>query len=98
MTRSISLPGDFSADERLPSGEITHTLAVFGWTWSGFAIAPALPPLIQNSLVFTLALPSTFSATNYTPTNVYFQYGTSLVSVPEPATLLLQRKKPTQLS
>jgi hypothetical protein len=72
--------------------------------------------LIQNSVVFTLAgLPSGFSLTNYTyrPTNVYFQYGTSLVSVPEPATLLLlvpgvtavlvgrrrlRRKKPTQLS
>jgi hypothetical protein len=51
-------------------------------------------PLISNSVIFTLSgLPLGFSLATTAPSNIYFQYGTSLseprVSVPEPATLLL---------
>jgi hypothetical protein len=49
-------------------------------------------PLIQDSVVFTLAM-NNYSSSDFEVSNVSFQYGTSLadtnVPVPEPATMLL---------
>jgi hypothetical protein len=68
-------------------GGMNYGLVSAGYAGGGNPAVTGQFPLIDNSVVFTLSGASGLSLADFS--NVSFEYGTSLATVPEPSTLLL---------